>query len=488
MVENNTPPSHLSEAFDALFSSAPMAVSSASARPQAAQLDNGGPTLTPPRTKEEEGNRKSILKRRQAWGLRDTAAMLLRPDDIEKRGPAVCGCGRAGFEAEEVSFHLKEDGTAKTSGVLYCDSSWLCPVCAPRRGKERQERVAEVFDHVKAYNDGQMVMCTLTVRHRRGQSLVELKKAVQAASRMARQGAPWSRAKRKFGVFGVVSAPEVTWSPESGWHFHIHTAIVHRGTDKEAQSLGEWFVHRYMGYVEELGYSALIDGQDVSVIRDHKKLADYISKGVSRTRELAWEMAGQATKKARSKGGLHPFDILEKASGDDQMKALFREYADAMKGVRSCVVTKSLADALDIEPADDAEKKGERPPEPDAVGTLPTFIWNKVMNKMKGGVVLSILEDGGSSAWADARSAAYDFAEWGFDDSEGAAIERRPISILHEPTADEIAREIRSYCSMKRNKGQAVKMVLDQHREFAKARGLTFVVPPMKKVLDLLAA
>jgi len=481
MSQLSSPPIHLNEAFDALFSGAPSGASGTLARPKAAQLDNRGRTLTPPTSNE-------VLKRRQAWGLRDVSAMILRPADIEKRGPAVCGCGRAGFAAEEVAFHLKENGTAKTSGVLHCDSAWLCPVCAPRRGKERQERMAEVFDHVKAYPDGQMVMCTLTVRHKRGQSLMELKKAVQAASRMARQGAPWSRAKRKFGVFGVISAPEVTWSPEAGWHFHIHTAIVHRGTNAEAQLLGEWFVQRYMGYVEELGYSALIDGQDVSVIHDHKKLADYIAKGVSRTRDLAWEMAGQATKKARSKGGLHPFDILEKASGDDAMKELFREYAAAMKGVRSCVVTKSLADALGIEPNEDADKEGETPIEPDTLGTLPTFIWNKVMNRMKGSVVLAILEDGGVAAWPEARAAAYGFAEWGFDDSEGAAIERRPIPRLHEPTADQIANEVGVHCSMKRNKGQAIKLVLDQHREFAKARGLTFVVPPMKQVLDLLAA
>ena len=343
--------------------------------------------------------------------------------------------------------------------------------------------MAEVFDHVKAYSDGQMVMCTLTVRHKRGQSLAELKRAVQTASRMARQGAPWSRAKRNFRVFGVVSAPEVTWSPESGWHFHIHTAIVHRGTDAEAQELGEWFVDRYMGYVEEQGYSALIDGQDVSVIRDHKKLADYIAKGVSRTRDLAWEMAGQATKKARSKGGLHPFDILEKASGDDQMKALFREYADAMKGVRSCIVTKSLADALDIEPADDAENAGETSVEPESVGALPTYVWNKVMNRMKGSVVLSILEDGGASAWPDARAAAYSFAECTYDDA--APLQVRAIPRLHEPTPEQIASEIDAHCLMKRNKGQAIKMVLDQHRDFAKARGLIFVVPPMNKVHEL---
>jgi len=485
MNENINPPSHLNDAFESLFSSGSFGMSDGSARPQAAQLDNRGSTLTPPEHSEGIEER---LKRRQAWSLRDTAALVLRPVELEKRGPAVCGCGKAGFASEEVAFHLKENGTAKTSGVLHCDSAWLCPVCAPRRGKERQERVAEVFDHVKGHKNGQMVMCTLTVRHKRGQSLDELKKAVQAASRMARQGAPWSRAKRKFGVFGVISAPEVTWSPESGWHFHIHTAFVLKGTNDEAQELGEWFVARYMGYVHELGYTALIDGQDVSVIRDHKKLADYIGKGVSRTRKLAWEMAGQATKKVRSKSGFHPFDILEKASGDDQMKALFREYAGVMKGVRSCVITKSLAEKLGIEPDDDEDNEGETTVEPDVIGTLPSFIWNKVMNRMKGSVVLSIIEDGGAKAWDDARAAAYGFADVDLNHDGDEFADFKKIPRLHEPTPEAIAKEISGRCFTNKSKGLTVKIVLDEHRDFAKSRGLTFVLPPIKQVLDLLAA
>lgn len=486
MFEPNEPPKHLNDTFESLFSSGSFAASSSSVSPEGAQLDNRGRALTP--HDNGDAKRPLLLKRRQAWSLRDTASMILRPADIDKRGPAVCGCGRAGYQTEEVAFHLNENGVAKTSGVLHCDSSWLCPVCAPRRGKERQERVEEVFDYVKAYSDGEMIMCTLTVRHRRDQSLDDLKKAVQTASRLARQGAPWSRAKKKYGVMGVISAPEVTWSPDAGWHFHIHTAFVMRTTPENAEELGHWFVRRYMDYIHELGFTALIDAQDVSLINNHKNLAKYIGKGVSKTRDLAWEMAGQATKKARSKGGLHPFDILEQASGSDAMKELFREYAGAMKGVRSCVITKALADKLGIEPDADGEKEGETQVEPDVLGTLPTFVWNKVMNRMKGSVVLSILEDGGACAWNDARAAAYSFADFDLERKSDDFFDLKKIPRLHEPTAETLANEVSGRCFMKKNKGQVIGEVIDQHRDFAKSRGLTFVLPPIKQVLDLLAA
>jgi len=503
MSELNTPPNHICEAFNALFDSAPSAVLSPSARPQVAQLDKGGTRLTHLLTKtlnnkvlaEKEGiesstknENKAVLERRRAWALRDVASMLLKPSDIEKRGPAVCGCGRAGRDAEEVLFYLNENGTAKVGGVLHCDSAWLCPVCSKRKGVERQERVEEVFDHVKAFGDGQMLMCTLTVRHKKKQSLIELKKAVQEASRLARQGAPWARKKKEHNVLGVISAPEVTYSRQSGWHFHIHTAFVLRGSENDAQDLGEWFVARYLSYVQNLGYDALLAGQDVSVIKSPKTLAKYISKGVSSSRSLAWEMAGNATKRTRSQDSLHPFEILESASGDDGMKALFLEYAAAMKGVRSCIITRSLADALGIDANEDDEEieektggvEGQEP-----IGGLNSSIWNIVMNKMKSGVVLAILEDGGASSWPQAEAAAFEIAGVSIGSNENPV---EKVVRQHEPSAEMLAREIRSARYSTRTNGEAVQRVLDTHRGIAVGSGKTLVLPPLKVILDLIAA
>lgn len=502
MFENKTPPNHLSDAFNALFDSAPSAVSGSSARPQVAQLDKGGTRLTPLLTKSlnnkvlakkegvessPENENKAILERRRAWALRDVASMILKPADCEKRGPAVCGCGRAGRDVEEVLFYLNENGTAKVGGVLHCDSAWLCPVCSKRKGVERQERVEEVFDHVKAFGDGQMVMCTLTVRHKKKHGLMELKKAVQTASRLSRQGAPWARKKKEHNVLGVISAPEVTYSRQSGWHFHIHTAFVLRGTDNDAQELGEWFVARYLSYVQGLGYDALLAGQDVSVIKSPKTLAKYIGKGVSSSRSLAWEMAGHATKRTRSQDSLHPFEILESASGDDEMKAKFLEYSEAMKGVRSCVITRSLADALGIEADEDEEKIEENSgveKDREAIGELNSSIWNIVMNRMKSGVVLAILEDGGASAWPQAEAAAFEIA--GISMSSGADVE--PAPRLHEPSVEVLASEIRSTRYLTRTNGEAVQRVFDRHRGIAVSSGRTLVLPPIKQVLDLIAA
>lgn len=447
---------------------------------QAAQLDKGGATLTPPL--EEEVN-EAFRQRRKRWALRDVAASVLRPE--EGRGPSVCGCGRAGYEVEEVGLHLRAAG-ARTSGTFACDSAWLCPVCAPRKGRERRDRMAEVFDHVKFMPDGQMVMCTLTVRHNRGHSLQELKKAVQTASRKARQGAPWAKKKEQYGVFGVISAPEVTWSQSNGWHFHIHTALLMRGSGEEAQALGEWFVKRYLETVRASGYSALIDGQDVSVIRSEEKLAEYIAKGVGRTSDVAWEMAGQATKKARSKDGLHPFEILELASGDGAMKALWLEYAAAMKGVRSCVVSPAIAEALGIESDDDAETPGEEKADDDdtLVGHLPREVWNALMSRKRASTVLSMLEERGSDGWADVEKFALELSG-ALRSSAGEPPRQRRE---HAPSAWTVADEARAVRWQCRTWGEAVNRVVDRQRGHAVSRGMTFRPPSLREVLELVAA
>lgn len=163
--------------------------STAACRPP---LDNGGAALTPLQKGGEKEVLSAAVKRRRAWALRDVAAMLLRPE--EGRGPAVCGCGRPGHEVMEVGLHLREDGSARTSGTYRCDSPWLCTVCSIRRAKERQERVALVYDVASCFPDGQTPMITVTVRHKRGMALAEVKAAVDEAYRKVRQGAPWERA------------------------------------------------------------------------------------------------------------------------------------------------------------------------------------------------------------------------------------------------------------------------------------------------------
>lgn len=440
--------------------------------------------MTPPGREEGEKARLSpVTKRRRAWALRDAAAMLLRPDDPEKRGPSVCACGRTGHEVQAVGVHLSETGTAWTSGTLRCNSGWLCPVCAPRRARERQERVAEVYDTVTLGMKGQVPMVTLTVRHRQGMALADLRQVEQDAWRSVRQGAPWARLKRKHGILGTITAPEVTWSRKHGWHFHLHIAVPCLTDRAGAQEVGAWIIERYIRYIRAAGYDALSQGQDVTLPKSPEDAARYLAKGVTSNQDISWELAGAANKRGRA-ASLHPFDILEAASGDVAMADLWREYAAAIKGARSCVISAALAKKLGLDEADDIEAPAVEEAEEKPLGELPAYVWNGVMRKRFGSTVLAIVEDGGRAAWPQALAEAYRIA--GFDPPSPAP-ERRPRA--HAPTPADIARLALAEAHQCRGrKGVAVGRVIDRERGYAAAQGLAFVPPDLRRVLELVGA
>lgn len=347
-------------------------VSGASGPAREAGLDNRGATLTPPLSSEGDGFLSTTSKR---FELRHGIGRMLRDPETGK-GPAVCGCGRSGHEVEAVTITRRDSGAIGVGGVFRCDSAWLCPSCAPRQTLDRQSRVKDAVSALYA-QDGTAVMVTLTVQHRAGDRLADLKRIVQTAGRKARQGAPWARMQKRAGVIGVLVAPEVTHG-RHGWHFHLHLLVLCLAqSNSTAAEAGEFLIQRYMKYVEAEGATAKRLGQDVQVATSPENAADYVAKG------LAWELAGRSGKVSRSAKGRAPFEIAASAmTGQPRDYALWREYAETMAGTRSCVVTAAMAEQLGIELADDsAQDEGEQELAADGVevGILSPGTWNGLM-------------------------------------------------------------------------------------------------------------
>lgn len=347
-------------------------VSGASGPAREAGLDNRGATLTPPLPSEGDGFLSTTSKR---FELRHGIGRMLRDPETGK-GPAVCGCGRSGHEVEAVTITRRDSGAVCVGGVFRCDSAWLCPSCAPRQTLDRQARVKDAVAALYQ-QEGTAVMVTLTVQHRAGDRLADLKRIVQTAGRKARQGAPWARMQKRAGVIGVLVAPEVTHG-RHGWHFHLHLLVLCLAQSAStAADAGEFLIRRYMQYVEAEGATAQRLGQDVQVATSPENAAEYVAKG------LAWELAGRSGKVSRSAKGRAPFEIAASAmTGQPRDYALWREYAETMAGTRSCVVTAAMAEQLGIELADDSvQDEGEQDLAADGVevGILSPGTWNGLM-------------------------------------------------------------------------------------------------------------
>lgn len=435
--------------------------------------------MTPTKNFPETYWNHKKLSRRERTALRDAAAYILQPE--QGRGRAVCACGHVGKGTEAVALVLRKDGTAGTHGTLRCGSPWLCADCAPLKANQRLDRLQGLADALVTAN-GKMASVTITVSHDRSSRLRDIKRAIETASRKARQGAPWNRQKILHDIIGVLSAPEVTYSLRHGWHFHIHHAFLTGETGNPAE-LGNWFLQRYLSYLKKAGFTADIQGQEVSLVLKPNDYIRYLRKGVGRARNDIWNLHNKGRPPGKH---LYPFDILQKASGCSEMKMLWHEYAEAMPGTRSCVITRSIATRLNIRHDDDgAEIDHGR-----ISGHLPASVWTSLVNRRKTNLVLSALEDKGATAWSQIASIACALAFGTKEDKPEATSSQEDIAIScleHRPSATQIADlalHLKWHLNGKDRNGSAIRLALDQERGQAIASGMIFVPPNMKEVFS----
>lgn len=400
----------------------------------AGRLGNGGATFLPANHRPEENATNPVLpdvpdfepsSSVSRWALLSRIQRLCRPADKDKRGPAVCGCGRPGYDVDQVAVHLRASELtgelrAGVSGVYRCGSPWLCPVCAVAKAKDRAERVRVVAEATYK-KGGQVVLVVLTASHEAATPLADFKGMVQGGSRKARQGAPWTRIVERHGIVGVVVGQEVTLSWINGWHYHQHLSIPVAGPTAEeieaaggdaealaamvharAQAAGEAVAGRYKTIIRAAGGKVSDEhGTYVRVAENEADAADYTAKG-----SLAWEVAGGATKdKTRAKGSMTPWDLAEAAyAGDGWARDRWAEYVEVMPGTRSCVVSAALAAKLDITPADMNDEDGEQilHETEDVVGQVASPTWRRWMRHGLASTFLARVEYGGEEGFVDA--------------------------------------------------------------------------------------
>jgi hypothetical protein len=441
--------------------------------------------LTPP---QAGGGEKGDTVGR--WRLKHSVVSLLRDVPEGASTPGVCKCGMSGRDVAAVDLVRRAGGRPGVRGVVFCDSPWLCPTCAPKRAGERVERVGEVFDAAERQG-GTVAFVTLTVRHERGQPLVDLKQLVQQACADARRGRPWALAKERFGIAGVLSSPEVTYGDRTGWHFHLHLGLVLLpGEDRpgplemvrRAEAAGEWLIERYMAYIRRAGGSCDRKGQDVQALVRREELAKYVGKG-----SADWEIAAAGATKLGLKGNT-PWDLAARASRGDAVAAnRFREYAACMPGTRACIVTPTLAAALGIEPADDGDQPGEEEVrEEEHVLALETGRWNRLLRRGCAPDVLGAVADGQDGQAIDVLV------------SELLGEERASVACMsstwpkpppRRPSALALARQARQVQirrSARTSPGAALQIVVKQIRDAADRRGEPALLPDLGTTMRLL--
>jgi len=406
MIVSKTPPKHISEAFDALFNSAPVGVSGSERQAEGPCLANRGATFHPDEIQVTDDLKESPSAR---WRLKSTVVKLLKSQcQTGERSYSVCGCGHAGnymadgelqtVDSVRLFRGVGERPSVTVGGTFKCQSPWLCPSCGPSRALKRKNRLQEVMEHTDAMG-GTSAFVTLTIRHKIGMSLKEVKDMLSTASRKARQGKGWKNIQAMADVLGVVQGVEVLHNKRTGWHYHSHMLVPCLGDPVAVRAAMRKLVARYMREVRKLGGSAKKVGQDVQIVRDTDtdaaRVSQYASKG-----SASWEIAG-GLKSARERESRTPWDLAQLANaGDADAKALFLEYAENIVGTRSCVVSASLAKKLHLKPEanDDDQAVLVDDEEQAPVVEILTEKWRKLMSYGLAWRVIGAVEQGQDSA------------------------------------------------------------------------------------------
>jgi hypothetical protein len=237
-----------------------------------------------------------------------------------------------------------ESGRAYFAGLMSCGSVWTCAVCAEKIARKRQADVLTVLErHMAAGGVGAFL--TLTVPHDRGAPLRELRRIVAKAWRGIQQGAPWQRAKARFGIVGHVRALESTHGG-NGWHPHAHVLILLERpvSDAELSALHAHIFARWTRVVVTAGLRAPeADASRLTPIYSHADAASYVTK-IHAVLELT-----RADGKAGKRAGRSPFEILASAgAGHAGDVALWREWCDGIKGARQLTWSEGLRDRYQL--------------------------------------------------------------------------------------------------------------------------------------------
>lgn len=234
------------------------------------------------------------------WAQRRTVRRVLRGTRPGKCGWELCKDTGKGF------FYDEAHGS-RLSGLQSCGSVWVCPVCNHKIQSGRFEDVKALMEHCREHDWG-VVFGTLTVRHKRADSLKDVIKMAQEVWRKSRSHRRIKDLFSRTHEVGYVRAMEVTYSHANGWHVHFHCYYVFdhvlgksEAADFSGAYAAEWVeTARRCGYAAPLARNQRFEVVDLSKVSSIQAAAKYctLSKTATtpQTSKLGHEMTNTQSK------------------------------------------------------------------------------------------------------------------------------------------------------------------------------------------------
>lgn len=294
------------------------------------------------------------------------------------------------------------------AGLATCGSVWACPRCSAKIQAVRRLELGALISTAAA--EGLTVAFgTVTLRHRRGQSLEKLWDAVTQGYRSVSQARKVRRLRSSLSRLGYVRAFEVTHG-DNGWHPHIHTIQLFEMpvTQSQLDELADAEFEVWRRQAKKRGLGAPVrERYELRKVTDASvAFSDYFAKGVydpsvaRSAKSIGFEMTSSMTKKGRGKGSRTPWQVLEdfQATGDLDDWDVWEEYERTSKGKRALVWSPGLKKRFGVGEVEDEtiaeEEIGSRE---DVLFTVTD--WSPIARNAKlGGQLLGEVRQGGLSA------------------------------------------------------------------------------------------
>jgi hypothetical protein len=295
--------------------------------------------------------------KRHTYNLLRTASKYLRDyrvSSCQKVPVGITGADGKYSESEVVSVGKFDDGGAKFSGLSYCGSIWLCPVCAK---VVAPSRVNEVYTAMSknAKSGGQSLFVTFTQPHFAIDSLKSLIQIQSKALSGLKSDRRYKEAVKKYGFIGEIRAFEITHT-SNGWHPHIHAIYLfdNISVNKHVDEFRNVISDLWRKYVVKHGgrMPSDVHGVDVKLPRkgDEDEIASYVAK-------WGMELTLNHTKRGKNESSRTPFQILDDLHTQYTYKdhALIMEYAEATFKRRRLFWSPKLKEYFGIDEIDDQE-------------------------------------------------------------------------------------------------------------------------------------
>lgn len=282
-----------------------------------------------------------------------------------------------------------------------CSSVWNCPVCSSKISEKRRAELALALTGWKMQG-GDALLLTLTVQHNRRDPYSKTLKGLLAAYGKLLNRKTGKQALRLMGCVGRIRGLEVTYTPENGWHPHLHVLLfINRPLDSIVMdNLQNALLDAWKSCCEASGLNT--PNEHGCKLENGSYASQYVSK---------WGLESELTKghSKKSRTGYSPFDLLRLIAGtyqgqaaplqERQAKALFAEYSRHMKGKRQLHWSAGFRDLLGLgKEKTDEELVNEVEETEVLLLDIPLNIWKLILRKDSRGEFLEVCRQGAQAA------------------------------------------------------------------------------------------